>query len=151
MKSLKPDNYHVAVKTFIRKEDEILLCKDIANEWDLPGGRISADEFDLSLEKILQREIEEELGKNIQYQNHGIACVFRHKRPEITENKAEVKIFIVGFDVEYISGEITLSDEHNEYKWISIDIAEKYLESGQKDGLKKYREYLKQNKKRVIY
>lgn len=90
MTSSRPDNYHVAVKTFIRKGDEILLCRDIADEWDLSGGRIGIDEFDLSIESILKREIEEELGPDVQYRNNGIVCVFRHRRPEITENKKQV-------------------------------------------------------------
>jgi len=63
MDSSKPENYHVATKAFVRNGEEILICHDAHNDtWDLPGGRIGRGEFGIPLEKILDREIIEELG-----------------------------------------------------------------------------------------
>lgn len=121
------------------------MCKEdneIGN-WDLPGGRIAIGEFDTPLLAVLSREIAEELGEAIKYQVNGPVAIFRHCRPEVTAlNKPEVRVFMVGFEVLYLGGDIQLSDEHNEYRWVSIDEAIDLLPGGQKDGMRKYAEYL---------
>lgn len=146
------DNYNVAVKAFLVKENKIFLCKDIAGKWDLPGGRVSPDEFNMSFERILERELEEELGKNIKYRNNGIVCLFRHQRREVTEKgEPEKRILILGFEVEYLDGNIALSDEHAEYRWVNFDEALNLLDGGHLDGFKKYLKFLQSDKKRIIY
>jgi len=83
----------------------------------LPGGRIDVDEFNTPLEKVVHRELAEELGEDVKFFvdiNHpkGIG---RHLVP--VQNSAlgqEVHIFYVFFPGKYISGDIKISDEHNE-------------------------------------
>jgi 8-oxo-dGTP pyrophosphatase MutT (NUDIX family) len=156
-------NYHIAVKAFIRNGDKLLICKDAffedesIPEWDLPGGRINKEEFLISFEDILKREINEEVG-DIKYKNNGVAVIFRHRRSEQRELKADVKpiinILMIGFDLEYLGGDIKISDEHTEYKWLPVEElndADKYFKGGLLDGVKKYQEYLKNNKSKLIY
>lgn len=153
MKSPTPDTYYVAMKAFVRKGDEILICKDrYQQKWDLPGGRIAVGEFDMPLEEILKREIAEELGTDFRYKNKGPAAIFRHRRPEVTlEGKPEARILMVGFELEHLSGEITLSDEHDEYRWVPLVVAVELLPGGQQNGMEKYVEYLRSGKKQVVY
>lgn len=147
-----PENYHVAIKAFLNNQESILLCKDIAGEWDLLGGRIDTNEFDVDFDEILKRELKEELGDNLKYKNNGIACIFRHKRIEITApGHPEIKILMMGFDLEYLGGEITLSDEHSEYRWIPMNETDKFLIGGQLEGFLKYKEYLSSDNKKIIY
>ena len=153
-------NYHVAVKAFIRNGDKLLVCKDAffqnesVAEWDLPGGRINKEEFEANFDDILKREIIEEVG-DIKYKNNGPAVIFRHRRPEQRlEGKPVINILMIGFDVEYLSGDINISGEHTEYKWLPIEElneAEKYFVGGWLEGIKKYQKYLKSDKKQVIY
>lgn len=144
------EDYNVAVKAFVRKGDYVLLFKDIANEWDLPGGRININEFDKTIDEILERELYEEFGDEIKFKNNGVVCMFRHKRLEIEEGKREIKIFMIGFEIEYLNGDLNLSKEHSEYKWVSLDKAAEYLSGGQKDGLKKYIEYIKNGRNQIV-
>lgn len=153
MKSTTPDTYHVSMKAFVRKGDEILICKDrLQQKLDLPGGRIAVGEFDTPLYGILKREIAEELGSNFRYQNNGPVAVFRHRRPEVTlEGKPEIRILMIGFEFEYLGGEVTLSDEHDEYRWVSLEEAVGHLPGGQRDGMRKYLEYIRSDRTQVIY
>lgn len=61
------DTYFVAVKVFLEKEGKLLILKDSFGDWDLPGGRIKKDEFDVPLEQVIKRKMSEELGNEIQY------------------------------------------------------------------------------------
>ena len=153
MHSPEPETYHVATKAFIRKGDDVLLClESLGKKWDLPGGRIGVGEFDVPLEEILKREIVEELGPNLKYKNNGPAAIFRHRRPEITsENKPEVRVLMIGFELEYLGGDIALSDEHSECRWVPVAEAANLLPGGQQDGIKKYIAYLGSARKTIVY
>lgn len=149
-----PDSYHVAMKAFVRKGDKVLVLTEAAEvgKADLPGGRIAIGEFDMPLESILAREIEEELGPDVRYRNNGPVAVFRHRRPEVTAlGRPEARVFMIGFELEYLGGEIKISDEHTEYQWISLDEAAAILPGGQRTGMRKYLEYLNDPAKRMRY
>jgi hypothetical protein len=47
---------------------KLLITHDIYGDWDLPGGRIRKDEFNSSLESVIERKTNEELGGNISYE-----------------------------------------------------------------------------------
>ncbi len=78
------DNYQVSLKLVLKNERaEILILNEplASGRCDLPGGRIDTDEFDVSFEKIIAREIAEELGK-ISYQMSPFpVAVGRHRIP----------------------------------------------------------------------
>lgn len=153
MHSPTPEGYHVALKAFIRKGGDVLILDDAhGKKCDLPGGRIGIGEFEVPLGEILRREIVEELGPDFKYKNNGPVAFFRHRRPENTlENKPEVRIFMIGFELEYLGGEITLSHEHSGWRWTPLDKAAKMLPAGQQNGMEKYLVYLESERKTVAY
>lgn len=139
MHSPTPENYHVALKSFIRNGDDILILHEShSDKHDLPGGRIGVGEFEMPLEEILRREIDEELGQNFKYKNNGPVAFFRHRRPENTiEGKPEVRVFMIGFELEYLGGDIILSHEHDSWQWVPLAEAIKMLPGGQQNGIEK--------------
>jgi 8-oxo-dGTP diphosphatase len=102
-----------AIKAIIRKGDKILLIKksdkvDIyPGRWDLPGGRLDLGE---TWNQGLTREVREETGLKIK--------LIREVRD--WENK---KWDTIGKTVlcEYVTGEVRLSWEHTEYRWMVPD------------------------------
>ena len=59
------DLYYVAVKVFLERDGEFFVFRDRFGDWDLPGGRIQKHEFDVPLEKIVERKLREELGTSV--------------------------------------------------------------------------------------
>ena len=65
------DFYQVSLKLIIKnKEGETLILKaahkgSYVGFYDLPGGRIKINEFQTAFEKLLSREVREELGEKV--------------------------------------------------------------------------------------
>lgn len=78
--------------------------------WSLVGGRMEDDENPIS---ALKREINEELG-GVEYE------IVRAISTYVSNGTCRV-----GYLVYYKGGEITLSDEHEEFKWLSKEEIEK--------------------------
>lgn len=106
-------DFNVGLKAFIEKDGKLLVLKEDKGKWELPGGRIEKNELNKSLDKILLRETEEELGEDFQLTVDGIFRTWIRK-PDDTD----FYLFLVGFKCEYIEGEITLSSEHEDFRWI---------------------------------
>jgi 8-oxo-dGTP pyrophosphatase MutT (NUDIX family) len=51
------ETFFVAVKVFLKKNGKFLILKDRFDDWDLPGGRIKKNEFEVSLEKVIARKL----------------------------------------------------------------------------------------------
>ena len=136
------DVYLIAVKALFRSGNKILLTHDIWDQWDLPGGRIKKDEFEKPLESVLERKLKEELGSSIKYKIGEPKTFFRVKRIEHLETGGEmtVKIFGIGYEVEYLGGKIILGSHHDNMKWFSIEELnpEEYLKGGWENGLNDY-------------
>lgn len=143
------DVYFVAVKALLRDGNKILLTHDIWDQWDLPGGRIKKGEFKKPLESILERKIREELGDSVKYKIGEPKTFFRVERIEYLETGGEmiVRIFGIGYEVEYLGGEIKLGDHHDSMEWFDVGDfkPENYLKGGWENGLN---EYLKTVRKR---
>lgn len=107
-------NYHVGLKILLKKGDEILLLKSPRGYLDLPGGRIDDIEDATPLLEVLAREVREELGEGIKYKVGKPAFNFRRFFP----NKGW-KIFLAVYEAEYLSGEVQISDEHEDFEWIN--------------------------------
>lgn len=133
------DLYHIAVKLLLRKGDNLLITHDVFSEWDIPGGRIKPDEFEKPLEEVVKRKINEELGRDLQYKLGKPVVFFRHERTEHT-TKQPVRIFAVGYDATYISGDIKLGDNHDKYEWVDVRTfnPEDYFSGGWLKGLQEY-------------
>ncbi len=131
--------YFVAVKILLRKGDELLLTHDVFGDWDIPGGRIKPDEFEVSLEDIIARKMQEELGGAVQYELGEPKIFFRHKRIEHS-TQLEARIFAVGYEAVYKSGEISLGSNHDRYEWMDIKTFDpsEYLKGGWLKGMTDY-------------
>ncbi len=109
--------FQVALKVLLHKGDKILFLRDsdIDRHWDWPGGRIDNVEYRKPLEKIIAREIREELGPKIKYVL-GNAC-FPLRRWTLWHGK-KTPIFCLFYEAQWVSGTIHLSSEHCAHAWI---------------------------------
>ena len=119
------DTFHVSQKLFfINEKQEILILKDAhTTYYDFPGGRLNKDEFTVPLLHSLQREVEEELGRDVMLTIcDGVVAVARDSLWNKILKRLDDKrhVFLLFYEGEYEGGEIILSDEHESYKWVKI-------------------------------
>ena len=110
--------FQVGLKILLRKGSRVLLLRmNDDDQWlDLPGGRIDNVEYTVSLEKIIAREVREELGPKVKYVlGRPLFCFRRARRPKGAHLRF---VFLVAYDAEWKAGEIKLSFEHSAYEWI---------------------------------
>lgn len=109
--------FQITQKAFIRKGDLLLVMRDRkSGEGDLPGGRMNEDEFFGDWIESLKRELAEELGTGISLNiKEDIILVQKHR-----VNLGNHPCVILGYHVEYESGEIQISDEHDFLEWVNI-------------------------------
>ncbi|MDF2546173.1 MAG: hydrolase [Anaerosolibacter sp.] len=105
--------FFFSTKDLIIEDTKFLaMYKIIDNKkwWDLPGGRM---EFGENAEETLAREIKEELGVKIK----------PIKLIDTWNYMPNEKFQTIGviYHCEIISGEISISEEHDGYEWINID------------------------------
>lgn len=137
------DQYYVAVKLFLEKEGRLFIFKDKWNDWDLPGGRVRKHEFDVPLESVIERKMNEEIGGQVSYTLGKPIVMMRHERVEQQTGDEEnplIRIFAVGYGATLISGEPRLGDHHVEMKWVNIDTfkPEEYFTGGWLKGVQEY-------------
>jgi len=133
----------IGQKAFIEKSGKVLVLFDPVEGLDFPGGKIQEGEAKdgdaLSLIKSLQREVMEETGLEIEVFNP--FAVWYHEFPKNHRNYPKV-VYLVGFKCKYKSGELKLSEEHNDFRWVDrnnykevddgsdyFDVLEKYFEA----------------------
>ena len=141
MNMQQKDIYFVAVKLLLKKDGKLLIMKDNFGDWDLPGGRVRADEFEVPLENILRRKIKEELGTSAEISVGKMPVVFmRHQRVEQSPGNPIVRIFALAYEGEWEAGDITLSPRHTEMLWVDPKTfkAEDYFTGGWLQGVKEY-------------
>lgn len=109
--------YLICVKGIITRSDgKILVLKRSAQDdhapsiWETVGGAMDTEE---TPQTALEREIKEETGLTVAVLNP--FNVFTIKK-----DTGESKVGIT-FLCNYISGEVMLSEEHEEYRWIHPD------------------------------
>jgi len=105
------------VKAIIRNEDNKVLILKGPDNWELPGGHLHKGEDPMS---GLKREVEEETSLSLksaeEVSKHGRRTIFKATLPD---------------------GEIGLSSEHTEFKFISAKEVEEYsLKNIYKDAIK---------------
>lgn len=110
----------VAAKALLRNKDKILVIREASTykegtqlgKFDVPGGRIEPGQ---SVEESLKREIEEETGiKSVTIRNPihvNEVCPVIHEEP--------LQIIRIFFECSTEEEKITLSADHDAFKWIS--------------------------------
>ncbi len=122
----------VGQKAFIDKDGEILVLTDPQLGVDLPGGKIKEGELDLV--KALKREVKEETNLDIE-----IARPFTTWMIEFPpDHRNQGKVFLVGYECKYISGEVALSSEHSEYKWVNKNNYQQLPRDGHFKAIEEY-------------
>jgi len=148
-KSMKKekDFYQVSLKLFLKNnKGEILVLKAVedstfAGSYDLPGGRINTDEFKVDLNEILKREVEEEIGKVNFRINVMPMAVGRHLIPAArADSGKETHVLYLFFEAEFLDGDIAISNEHTDYKWLDLKGIDpkQYFKSGILEGVQMY-------------
>ena len=102
------------------KSGEYLIMKATSDAfkgwWDFPGGRIDKTEINVDFHKLIDREIKEEIGKNVKYKlRPDPVSLSKYKFPS-----GGSTLYIL-FEAKYISGKIEISDEHSEYSWAKLN------------------------------
>ena len=109
--------YWVAFKILLKKNNKVLFLTDSWRGFlDLPGGRADDNEGKIPIEKILQREVKEELGEDIKYALG--KPLFQFRRHNI---KKKIYNLITVYEAKYLSGAVNLSSEHSRYEWIDFE------------------------------
>ncbi|MGV3025087.1 NUDIX hydrolase [Clostridium thermobutyricum] len=104
----------IALKGIIVREDKVLVAKRAltdkigAGNWEVIGGKL---EFGEDTETCLKREVREEV--NLEIDIEGIIYA---KNVVIDE---ETQMFLVVYLCRYKDGEVKLSDEHTDFKWVN--------------------------------
>jgi len=142
MQENNKDLYFVAVKIFLENgKGEFLITRDRFDCWDIPGGRLRPEDFNVDLSDIVKRKMREELGADVQYELHEPVVYMRHERNEMLsdEKREKRRIFAIGYRARYLEGDIKLGKNHEEYRWVdkSFD-AKKYFDGGWLKGIQEY-------------
>ncbi len=107
----------VGVKILLKNDEgKYLLLRrspekysEVDKYWDIPGGRINPG---VSLMENLKREVMEETGLEITGEPKLLSA-----QDILRPQKHIVRLTYIGQSV----GEVKLSEEHNEYRWLSVD------------------------------
>jgi 8-oxo-dGTP diphosphatase len=127
---------YVGSAAYIQKDGKILVARRHPNHphggggmWEVPSGRLEAGE---SLEQGLAREIMEETGLEIKILAPvSTWCVPGH-------------MIGVVFACDYVSGQVRLTSEHTECKWIEPSELVEYMDKPSAvDNIERYLEWRK--------
>ena len=128
--------HEIVITAIVVKDGKYLITRRSISKnrfpgmWTVPGGRLEVEDYVALpkesehywynvLEKVLKREVKEEVGieiKNIEYVT-SLATVLKDGTPSL----------VISCIADYISGEISLQkDELDQHAWASLEEAKKY-------------------------
>lgn len=105
---------------------QTLAERNVQGKYDVPGGRIDEDEFNVPFEHIIRREVVEELGDAITLDILPDPVALGRKKYSVAQAlesfqaqpDKEVSILFVFFEGVYHGGEIKICNEYSGFKWI---------------------------------
>ncbi|MDD5738818.1 MAG: NUDIX domain-containing protein [Candidatus Pacebacteria bacterium] len=145
------DFYQVSLKVFLKNDKgEVLILSSREDSiykgfYDLPGGRINFDEFKTPFDKIIKRELTEEIGEvkfDLTLKPVGLGRASSTKTESPLGGPAHA--LNVFFEAKYIKGDIKISEEHTGFQWVKLtkDNLEQYFKIAILEGAKMYLENL---------
>ncbi len=111
----------VAVAVIIRRKDTFLamrraLTKDAGpGLWEALSGRVEAGEAPL---ETAAREVQEECGLTVQLDPRPVTSY--------PATRLGLPMIVIVYRADYSGGKVTLSDEHDRYRWLSPDTFAKW-------------------------
>lgn len=114
------------VRAAIMDDDRVLLMQRAKNDsyrpgaWELPGGKVDKGETPM---KALHREVDEETGLRIKK----YPLLLLENRTKILEGKNAGRTYVgLFYAARRLGGGLTVSDEHNDARWESVERALQY-------------------------
>lgn len=108
--------FELATKALLRDGEKLLVLFHENGKVDFPGGRVNADEITTPLLDALRREVREELGDQVSF-DIGETCFVSRRSFELDGNPQYIAAIF--YECRYLSGEVTISDEHQDYAWLT--------------------------------
>jgi 8-oxo-dGTP diphosphatase len=151
--------HYVAVTGIVVKDGKYLIARRGLDQaafpglWTVPGGKLRKSDYLNSskdtpdswynvLEKLLQREIKEEVGLEVKDLHYLTSLVYIRSDG--------IPTIVISLYCTYGSGKVRLSDELTEYVWVSVNQLERYeLISGIREEIEMVDEALKKGQRRV--
>ena len=84
------------------------LSRFFGRQWDVPGGKVDVGE---DFDEALHREVKEETGLRVNIT--GVAGATEHELPK-------VRVVLLFLETRRASGKVRLSEEHEQFKWVSL-------------------------------
>ena len=114
-------DWGLTVRGVVRQDDNILILRrhpksrNNPHKWELPGGKVDPGEF---FDEALIREFKEETCLDV-----NIESLFETVQDEFISRRTNQPISTVQLmmNLEIIDGEVQISDEHDDFKWVSIE------------------------------
>lgn len=122
------DLYQVSLKVIVSNEhDEILVLNarptgSFAGYFDLPGGRIDVDQFEVPYLTILREKISSELGPlELEFSEAPVA-IGRHLISQDSDSGEgrQTHLLYVFFAAKYVGGNLVLSSQHSGFRWLNL-------------------------------
>lgn len=108
--------YVVAVAAVIRREGNLLAMRRARTKdagpglWETLSGRVEVGETPL---EAVSREILEECGLEVALEPRPVTCY--------PATRLGLPMIVIVYAADYLSGDVTLSDEHDRYLWLTPD------------------------------
>lgn len=123
---LKVDKQFIAAKAVIKKNNKFLIVRESSKyiegtnftKYDFPGGRLSVGE---SVNTAIAREVKEEVGIKVKVLRPFFVDEWYPK-----VQGQQFQIIGIFFICEPIGKNIKLGNDHDDYRWVSIDESKKY-------------------------
>ena len=110
--------YQVATKLLLSNNNKILVLITPDGYLDFPGGRVDASERNSAWTDTLKREVAEEIGEDVTISIGQTLFVSKRQYTKAGTTHYIAAIFFAG---QYLGGAIKLSEEHQNYDWLTPD------------------------------